>query len=163
MIMPEQGMEHQGRPLTGRKVFAIVVGAFSVIIAVNLALAFFAVRSFPGLEVANSYVASQQFNDRADAQRGLGWDVAAHIEGTHLILSITDTETGRPVRAAVVEATLGRATHVRDDMTPDFLYYNGVYTAPVALAPGNWNLRMIARSADGTEFRQRVVLYVDEG
>jgi nitrogen fixation protein FixH len=161
--MADQGLKPQGKPLTGRKVLAIVLSAFGVIIAVNIVLAVFAVRSFPGLEVANSYVASQQFNDRADAQRGLGWDVAAHLEGAHLIVAITDAQTGRPVRAAPIDATLGRATHVRDDMTPEFLYSNGVYTAPVTLGPGNWNLRMTARAEDGTEFRQRVVLHVQGG
>jgi nitrogen fixation protein FixH len=161
--MTDQSVKSPGKPLTGRKVFAIVASAFGVIIAVNIALAVFAVRSFPGLEVANSYVASQHFNERADAQRALGWDVSAHLEGAHLVLAVTDTETGRPVQVAAIEATLGRATHVRDDMTPEFLFSNGVYLAPVTLSPGNWNLRLVARAHDGTEFQQRVVLHVDEG
>lgn len=153
----------KGKPLTGRKVLAIAVGFFGVIISVNLVLAWNAVQTFPGLEVANSYVASQKFNDRADAQRALGWDVDARVEGGHLILAITDAETGRPVQLAGLDATLGRATHVRDDIAPDFTFANGVYVAPVALAPGNWNLRMLARAQDGTEFRQRVVLHLREG
>lgn len=161
--MTDTNAAARGRPLTGRKVLAIVVGAFAVIIGVNIVLAVFAVRTFPGLEVANSYVASQNFNQELAAQRGLGWDVAAHVEGGHLILAITDVATGRPVQAEVVDATLGRATHVRDDMAPGFLYSNGVYSAPVTLAPGNWNLRLVARAADGTEFRQRVVFTVAEG
>ena len=36
--------------------------AFGVIIAVNLTLAYQAVATFPGLEVKNSYVASQSFD-----------------------------------------------------------------------------------------------------
>lgn len=160
--MSDTNATSTGKPLTGRKVLAIVVGFFGVIITVNIALAVFAVRTFPGLEVANSYVASQNFNQELAAQRGLGWDVAAHVEGEHLILAITDSETGRPVQADVVNATLGRATHVRDDSTPAFLFSNGVYSAPVMLAPGNWNLRLVARSDDGTEFRQRVVFTVSE-
>lgn len=161
--MPDAHAARPGKPLTGRKVLAIVVGCFAVIIGVNIVLAVFAVRTFPGLEVANSYVASQNFNNELAAQRGLGWDVAAHVEGGHLILAITDAETGRPVQADVVDATLGRPTHVRDDVTPGFLFANGVYSAPVTLAPGNWNLRLVARAADGTEFRQRVVFTVAEG
>ena len=47
-----------GKELTGRKVLAITVGFFAVIIAVNLFMAFKAVGTFPGLEVKNSYVAS---------------------------------------------------------------------------------------------------------
>lgn len=151
------------KPLTGRKVLAIAVCSFGVIFAVNLVLAWNAVQTFPGLETANSYIASQKFNDRAAAQRGLGWDVAARVEEGQLILAITEADTGLPVQVAGLDATLGRATHVRDDMTPDFSFVGGVYAAPVDLAPGNWNLRLIATAEDGTEFRQRVVLHLREG
>ena len=42
--------------IKGWHVLAAFVLAFSVIIGVNLTLAFNAVRTFPGLEVKNSYV-----------------------------------------------------------------------------------------------------------
>ncbi len=51
--------------------------AFAVIIAVNLVLAFKAVRTFPGLEVENSYVASQTFDAERTAQEALGLDAEA--------------------------------------------------------------------------------------
>ena len=54
--------------LTGWHVLAIFVGAFGVIIGVNVALAWNAVATFPGLEVDNSYIASQTFDDRREAQ-----------------------------------------------------------------------------------------------
>ena len=60
------------RELTGAKVFAITAGAFGVIIAVNVVLAVKAVQTFPGLEVANSYVASQSFDAERTAQQKLG-------------------------------------------------------------------------------------------
>ena len=49
--------------LTGKHVLAITVSAFAVIIGVNVLLAVKAVSTFPGLEVDNSYVASQGFSD----------------------------------------------------------------------------------------------------
>ncbi len=49
-----------GRPLTGWHVLAMFVAGFGIIIGVNLTLAFKAVSTFPGLEVPNSYVASQR-------------------------------------------------------------------------------------------------------
>ena len=49
-------------PITGPKFFAIFASFFVVIIAVNLVMAFSAIRTFPGLEVKNSYVASQEFD-----------------------------------------------------------------------------------------------------
>ena len=151
-----------GKPLTGGKVLAIALGAFGVILTANLALAINAVRSFPGLEVDNSYVASQNFNEELAAQLALGWEVSAEVENGTLILSFTDTR-GQPVEVANLDATLGRATHIRDDQTPDFAYHRGTFTAPVELAPGNWNIRLTATAPDGTEFRQRVVLRVREG
>lgn len=148
-----------GREFTGRHAAMVFVGAFAIIIGVNLVLAFSAVRTFPGLEVKNSYVASQEFDARRDAQNALGWNVSARASGGLLILAITDAE-GRAVEVAELDAVLGRPTHVKDDMTPAFEYDGQAYVAPVELSDGNWNIRMTAVAKDGTEFSQRVVLLV---
>lgn len=145
----------KGRELTGRMVLAIFVAAFGVIIAVNLLLAWNAVRTFPGLEVRNSYVASQGFNEALREQRALGWEVRVAVVGERLEVRFTDAD-GAPASVASFQASLGRATHVRDDVTPAFTYEDGVFVAPVDIALGNWNLRLVATAADGTEFRQRV-------
>ncbi|MEQ8902134.1 MAG: FixH family protein [Roseovarius sp.] len=148
------------RQITGKHVFIGFASAFAIIIGVNLVLAFSAVRTFPGLEVKNSYVASQEFNDRKAAQEGLGWTIAAdHADGM-LTLGITD-EAGEPVEVARLEATVGRATHVQDDQTPEFRFDGSAYVAPVALGDGNWNIRMKAWDEAGTLFQQRVVLHKD--
>ena len=147
------------RVITGRHVFIITASAFAVIIGVNLLLAYKAVATFPGLEVKNSYVASQSFDADRKAQVALGWDVSAKVEGGVLRLSILD-EAGNPVRVAKLDGTLGRATEVKDDSTPDFAFDGTVYAAPVDLDPGNWNLRMVAIAPNGTRFQQRIVLYV---
>lgn len=70
-----------GKPLTGRHVLAITLAAFGVIIAVNVLMAVKAVRTFPGLEVANSYVASQSFDRDRAVQTALGWRVEADYDG----------------------------------------------------------------------------------
>ncbi|MFN7052645.1 MAG: FixH family protein, partial [Gemmobacter sp.] len=61
--------------ITGRQVFAFTAGAFGIIIAVNVLMAYKAVSTFPGLEVKNSYVASQNFDTERRAQEALGWDM----------------------------------------------------------------------------------------
>ena len=147
------------KKLTGKHVAMIFVGAFGVIIGVNLLLAFSAVRTFPGLEVKNSYVASQEFNTRLHDQLELGWQVKADYVGGLLILAITD-EDGGAVKPKTLEAVVGRPTHVKDDVTPDFQFDGNAFVAPVALGNGNWNIRMKATTADGTEFIQRVVFRV---
>lgn len=147
------------REITGRHVLAGFVAAFSLIIGVNVALAVNAVRTFPGLEVKNSYEASQNFDREKAAQLALGWDVSAEIEEDELRLTILDRD-GRPVVPAELHAILGKATHVKADREPDFRYVGGVHVAKVDIGPGNWNLRMRAVADDGTEFHQRIVLTV---
>ena len=58
--------------LPAKHALAMFVAAFGVIIAVNLVLAYNAVKTFPGLEVKNSYVASQEFNERLQGTAGAG-------------------------------------------------------------------------------------------
>ena len=151
--------KHAGpAPLTGRKVALIFCAGFGVIIAVNLTLAFKAVSTFPGLEVRNSYVASQGFDAQRAAQLALGWEVSAAYEAETLRLSIL--REGQPVRARIVSALLGRATNVAQDQRPDLMFDGQVYAAPVTLPAGNWNLRLVAETPDGTLFKQRVLLRV---
>ncbi len=147
------------KKLTGWHVAAIFGGAFSIIITVNLTLAYNAVNTFPGLEVKNSYVASQSFDDDRDAQLALGWSVLAEARDGQILLSVTDAN-GAPVEVVNLDATLGRATHVQDDSTPAFAFDGKRYVAPADLGPGNWNIRMVAEADDGTVFRQRVILHV---
>lgn len=148
------------RKLTGWHALAIFGSCFAVIISVNLVLAYSAVKTFPGLEVKNSYVASQEFDVRRAEQEALGWNVYAEAKGGLLILSIKDDQ-GKPVQAGSLDAVLGRATHVQDDRTPDFAFDGRAYVARETLAPGNWNIRMKATSLDGVPFEQRVVLHVE--
>ena len=147
------------KQLTGRHVLMIFGGAFGVIIGVNLLLAWSAVSTFPGLEVKNSYVASQQFDERKAAQEALGWTVRADAGEGQVVLRITDAE-GKPVRVGALEAVVGRATHVADDIRPEFIFDGVGYVAPIDLAGGNWNIRMTALAEDGTKFAQRVILHV---
>ncbi|NNE88444.1 MAG: FixH family protein [Silicimonas sp.] len=145
--------------LKGHHVAIGFVGAFSVIIGVNLFLAFSAVKTFPGLEVKNSYVASQTFDVERAAQEALGWTISAAVVGDVLRLSIEDAVG--PVEPASLAVTLGRATHVRDDRELSFKFDGTAHTAAVPdLEAGYWNLRMVSEAADGTIYRQRIQLRV---
>lgn len=147
-------------PVTGPKFFAIFASFFVVIISVNLVLAYSAVKTFPGLEVKNSYVASQTFDKDRQAQEALGWTIDARVQHGELHLMITDAD-GKPVEVKSVNGTFGRATSVRDDQAPAFVFDGTMYRAPVTTAPGNWNLRFEALAQDGTLFKQRVVVIVE--
>jgi len=142
--------------MTGRKFLLIMVAAFSVIIGVNLTLAYQAVATFPGLEVANSYVASQNFDRLKKAQLALGWQAEATIAQGQLRLSMR--KDGLPISPEIFSAVIGRATNVAEDQFPTFVFDGTDYVAPITLGPGNWNLRLIALAEDGTKFQQRIIV-----
>ncbi|MGZ9810167.1 FixH family protein [Pseudoroseicyclus sp. H15] len=142
--------------LNGRHVALMFVGGFGIIIAVNVSLAVNAVRTFPGLEVANSYVASQLFDDKRAAQEALGWEVGASYENGILALDITDA-TGLRAPAQDLTLHVGRPTEERDDV-PAPLDAN--WTVPLDLAPGLWRLDVAANAPDGTPFVYQMVLRV---
>ena len=146
--------------IKGWHVFAMFAFGFSIIIAVNLTLAWNAVRTFPGLEVSNSYVASQSFDSDLAAQTALGWEVTAVLAGDELALVILDGET--PVIPQIESAVFGRATHVGADQFPSFTHDGRAFRARVEAGAGNWNLRLRARAEDGTLFQQRIVVEIAE-
>ena len=146
------------REITGKHVLSGFVAAFGLIIVVNMVLAWSAIRTFPGLEVKNSYVASQTFDARRTAQNALGWAInATHSDG-RLNLSIIGPD-GQPVIVRDLTATVGRATHVFEDTSPVFQFDGSAYVALLDLGGGNWNIRMTAIAQDGTLFEQRVVMH----
>lgn len=147
-------------PITGQKFFAIIASFFVVIIGVNIVLAYQAIHTFPGLEVDNSYVASQTFDAERTAQLALGWTVRAIVHEGQLQLAFADAQ-GRPVQPARIDAIFGRATSTQSDQVPVFVFDGTLYRAPVVTAPGNWNLRLSAVAADGTAFHQRIIVLVD--
>lgn len=147
------------RVLTGKHVLFGFVGAFGIIIGVNMILAVNAVKTFPGLEVKNSYVASQEFNKRKAAQEALGWSLAVENLNGELRLSFTDS-AGRPVALKALDATIGRPTTQTQDVAPDWRFDGIAYVAKVVLTPGNWDVRLIATAQDGTTFAQTRELFI---
>lgn len=145
--------------ITGRQVFAFTSGAFGLIIAVNLVMAWKAVSTFPGLEVANGYVASQTFDADRKAQEALGWTLSHSYRPGALVLDFRDG-AGKPAILSQLDVLVGRTTESRDDSRPDFHREGGAFVADVTLPQGKWMLMVEARSNDGTLFRQRLDLNV---
>ncbi len=147
------------KPLTGRTVLAITVSAFAVIFAVNILMAVKAVSTFPGLEVSNSYVASQTFDAEKKAQDALGWTLTESHEDGMLRLAFRDHD-GLPVQVDRLSAVVGRTTESAQDIHPEFMWRNGDYVAPAPLEPGKWMILLEAYAKDGTRFHQRLDLLV---
>ncbi|WP_259937488.1 FixH family protein [Sulfitobacter sp. M368] len=143
------------RTMNGWHVFGIFAGCFAVIIGVNLTLAFQAVSTFPGLVTKNSYVASQKFDADRAAQNALAWNVTAEITDQQLRLTVLNRD-GVAFQPAEVKATLGRATHVAEDVTPAFVWDGTALVADVDVPAGYWTLWLNMTAEDGTEFRRRI-------
>jgi len=78
---------------TGLHMLFSMLAFFGVVIGVNVTMAVFAGRSWTGLVVENSYVASQQFNGKlaeSRAQDALGWTGNLAISNGTITYSVTD-------------------------------------------------------------------------
>jgi len=149
----------QPKEFTGRKMLLIMITFFGVIIAVNGYMAFSAVSTFPGLEVDNSYVASQQFNERASAQRALGWESEIAYDEGELVLQLQDANG--VVLPGNIVAKIGRPTFAGEDIELTFRLVGEEYRAEAALTPGPWRLFLDATAQDGTLYKQRLPLTVE--
>ena len=138
-----------GREFTGRHMLAVMLAFFGVIIAVNLTMATFARTSWSGLVVQNTYVASQQFNARAEEgrrQAELGFAPALAVEAGMLRFSLTDKE-GRPVRLTDGIATLRRPVGDADDATVALAPRGAALEAALDVADGAWIVEVHATIA----------------
>lgn len=149
------------REITGKHVLFFTVGAFALIIGVNVLMAWKAISTFPGLEVKNSYVASQTFDAERAAQEALGWTLTPTYEAEAKLLRLTFADkAGQPIEVQALSVLVGRATEAAEDIQPSFAFRAGDYVAGADLAPGKWMMQVEARSADGILFRQRIDLLV---
>ncbi|MUT31326.1 MULTISPECIES: FixH family protein [Mesorhizobium] len=105
------------REFTGRHMLFTIFGFFGVVIAVNLTMATLASKSWTGLVVENTYVASQQFNKKAEegrAQAALGWTGNLTIARTDVRYSLSDA-TGKPVPLHGVKILFRHPTYEAED------------------------------------------------
>jgi len=149
-------------PLTGRKVLFITLAAFGVIIAVNVTMMVSAIRTFPGLEVENSYVASQVFDAEMAAQKALGWTTTVKATDREVRVTITD-KAGKPVFPSQITLRVGRLTHARQDQMLTLSYADGAFVAPANLDRGAWEARLKATASNGTRLHQRFTFVIGEG
>jgi len=138
------------KPFTGRKMLIWTLGFFGVIIAVNLVLLAFALRTHTGLVAPNSYVASQNFNRKAaeaHAQAARGWKTAAAYGGGVLELTFAGPD-GEPILNLRVEGGVGRPVSAAEDRHVVFSRAApGVYRAATPLGPGEWMVEAVAAGA----------------
>ncbi|MER9201587.1 FixH family protein [Mesorhizobium sp. M0933] len=107
----------KSREFTGRHMLAIILAFFGVVIAVNLTMATLANTSWTGLVVENTYVASQQFNRKAEegrAQAALGWTGKLTIAWGEVRYGVTDA-AGKPVPLHGVKVLFRHPAYEKED------------------------------------------------
>ncbi len=133
-----------------------MVGFFAVIVAVNFTMAGLATRSWTGLVVENSYVASQNFNrelEKARAQSALGWTSRLVVEPDRIVVQLTDRD-GEPVILSRARLIIGRPAFEQMDQVLMLAHQgSGLYTALSRLEPGLWMARLETATGD-QPFRQ---------
>ena len=136
---------------SGWHMTVILLAFFGVVVAVNLTMATLATRTFGGVVVANSYVASQKYNAwlaAARRQDQLGWKVAPRLDG------------GRPVVVGVSAsgvAVSGFARHPLGRAADVPLTFDSAMRSRQALPPGRWALHLLVRKgADEARFVEQL-------
>lgn len=137
---------------TGRHMTGILVSFFGVVILVNFLMARFAVATFGGAVVDNSYVASQKFNGwLADARKqdALGWAVVTRLDAARRV-HVSVSKSREPIADAALSATLshplGQAAERRFNFEETTA---GEFVSRQPVPIGRWTLHLRFSSADG--------------
>ena len=118
---------------------AILIAFFGVVVAVNFTMAMFATRTFGGVVVENSYVASQKYNGWLKAARKqdqLGWRIEPRLDGQRRVLVSVDAD-GLQVS--------GFARHPLGQEADVPLTFSGDLRSTQALPPGRWAVHLLVR------------------
>lgn len=129
-------------PFTGRHITVILVAFFAVVIGVNIAMARFAVGTFGGIVVENSYVASQNFNrwlDEARREDALGWRATvSRTPDGHLAVDLDGAPASVTLQGEA-RHPLGRAP---DRALAFITEGKGRFLSSKTLPPGRWTIRL---------------------
>jgi nitrogen fixation protein FixH len=157
------------KPLTGRKVFLMLLAFFGVVFGVNFLMMTLAIDTLPGTEVDSAYSASLGYEKEIAAardQNARNWKVDAHIQrdadgGATLQVEARD-DSGKPVSGLKFQGRFERPTDRRADQPVALAEMAiGIYrgTAP-PIAAGQWDLVLEGAAAGQRMFlsKNRVLL-----
>jgi nitrogen fixation protein FixH len=138
-------------PITGWHATAGFVAFFGVVVAVNMTMATFATRTFGGVVVQNSYVASQKYNgwlEAARKQQQLGWSISPALDEQRRVIVSVSVDNAQV--SGFARHPLGRETDVPLTFGPDF-------RSTQMLPPGRWAVHLLVKQG-GKEARLIEVL-----
>ena len=153
------------RPFTGWHMLLMMVSFFAVVFAVNAMLVVSAYRSWTGLVVENSYVASQTFDVDTErlrkAREGLSHQLHYDAGQLKLTLQLAD---GSVAQATELKLELGRPA----DNGQDLSYVlkpvgNNEFSVGAKLAAGIWTGKISGTLSNNREIILPVRISVQEG
>lgn len=147
------------RQFTGWHMIAVMALFFGTIISVNTVMAWNASRSWSGLVVANSYVASQQFNGKVAETRAFeASGITGRLTAEPGAVRYVVTLNGEPAKHIDrVVATFKRPVEEHEDLRIDLDRQGaGAFLAAEKLKPGQWIADLTAISGDAVVHRQAV-------
>lgn len=154
--------------ITGRKVLIGLVAFFGVIFAVNGALVYFAVSSWPGLSADRPYGQGLEYNAvllAADAQAARGWrsELSQRTAAGEVHFQVVmQTAAGAPLSGLALRLDLERPLGADDRLSvavPEAA--PGTYRATTARLPaGRWYATLLASGSGGADYRLRYEIQV---
>ena len=142
-------------PLTGKRVFGILIGFFGIITAVNMVFLYVALSTHPGADTEDAYRRGVAYNavlDAAAAQKSQGWLNRISYDAADRILRVALVDArGRPVRGLRLTAEVRRTVKSGHDFALVLAERRpGEYqTSLVTPLPGQWQVRLSAHDRSG--------------
>ena len=148
---------------TGKHMLASMLCFFGVIIAVNFYMASLASKSWTGLIVKNSYVASQEYNSelqKAADQQNRGWKSSVSYGAGTLVLTLRN-QNNNVLTFDNVIAEIGRPAFEQSDKALQFVpLATGSNKIAIHLEQGIWALKIKGNVA-GEPYRRDLRIEVD--
>ncbi|WP_087005454.1 FixH family protein [Rhizobium sullae] len=142
-----------GKGFTGRHMLLIMLTFFGIIIAVNMTMAWYASSSWSGLVVKNTYVASQEFNKKAEAMRAMAMSGVSGKFALHdgLIVYELHNRDGFPAAADEVTAHFKRPVGDHEDFVIELpKSHDGHFEARRRILSGDWIVEVISKNQGTT-------------
>jgi nitrogen fixation protein FixH len=154
---------NNARQFTGKHMLAIMLGFFAVVLSANMTMVYFARHSWTGLVVANSYVASQEFDTKTRKMEAMAaMDVHPEVSfASGTLRVVLHTKAGDPVPARNVKLSIGRPSNEGQDRVVDMAERaSGTFEAPQELGHGQWTGTITAELPGHGEWSRPVRLMV---
>jgi nitrogen fixation protein FixH len=149
-------MSDQATARSGWRFFPLaVVGGLGLVVAVNGAMIWQALATFPGKAGRDGFALSNRYNmvlQRQDDQAAIGWVVRASVDAKgRPAMTLADAD-GAPMVGATIDAVAERPVGEARSTPLRFIDHGaGQYVSDVALgAPGQWDVSITAQSGGRT-------------